>query len=54
MLSKVKANGKVIATSGSIGKKGFATFQTIYPGHYMGRATHIHLKVHIAAKAKAP
>lgn len=26
VLSKVKANGKVIATSGSIGKKGFATF----------------------------
>lgn len=33
-------------------KKGFATFQTVYPGHYMGRATHIHLKVHIGGKAK--
>src|ERR1700712_5625909 len=26
VLSKIKANGKVIATSGSIGKKGYATF----------------------------
>jgi taurine transport system substrate-binding protein len=26
VLSKVKSNGKVIATSGSIGKKGFPTF----------------------------
>ena len=26
MLTKVKANGKIIATSGSIGKKGFPTF----------------------------
>jgi protocatechuate 3,4-dioxygenase beta subunit len=34
-------------------KKGFATFQTVYPGHYMGRATHIHLKVHIGGKARA-
>jgi protocatechuate 3,4-dioxygenase beta subunit len=33
-------------------KKGFATFQTIYPGHYTGRATHIHLKVHIGGKAR--
>ena len=33
-------------------KKGFATFQTVYPGHYTGRATHIHLKVHIGGKAK--
>src|SRR3954471_22301305 len=33
-------------------KKGFATFETIYPGHYTGRATHIHLKVHIGGRAK--
>ena len=33
-------------------KKGYATFQTVYPGHYTGRATHIHLKVHIGGKAK--
>jgi protocatechuate 3,4-dioxygenase beta subunit len=33
-------------------RKGVATFQTIYPGHYTGRATHIHLKVHIGSKAK--
>jgi protocatechuate 3,4-dioxygenase beta subunit len=33
-------------------KKGYATLQTIYPGHYTGRATHIHLKVHIGGKAR--
>lgn len=33
-------------------KKGYATFQTVYPGHYTGRATHIHLKVHIGGKAR--
>jgi protocatechuate 3,4-dioxygenase beta subunit len=27
--------------------KGLATFQTIYPGWYQGRAVHIHVKVHI-------
>jgi protocatechuate 3,4-dioxygenase beta subunit len=27
--------------------KGVATFQTIYPGWYMGRAVHIHVKVHL-------
>jgi protocatechuate 3,4-dioxygenase beta subunit len=26
---------------------GVAEFDSIYPGHYMGRATHIHVKVHI-------
>jgi hypothetical protein len=26
---------------------GFVNFQTIYPGHYRKRATHVHLKVHI-------
>ena len=34
-------------------KKGFATFRTIYPGHYQGRTTHIHVKVHIASKRGA-
>jgi len=33
-------------------KKGYATLKTIYPGHYTGRATHIHLKVHIGGKAR--
>jgi protocatechuate 3,4-dioxygenase beta subunit len=27
--------------------KGIATFQTIYPGWYPGRAVHIHVKVHL-------
>jgi protocatechuate 3,4-dioxygenase beta subunit len=30
---------------------GFAEFETIYPGHYSGRTTHIHVKVHIGGKA---
>jgi protocatechuate 3,4-dioxygenase beta subunit len=29
---------------------GVAAFDTIYPGHYQGRATHIHIKVHIGGK----
>jgi protocatechuate 3,4-dioxygenase beta subunit len=29
---------------------GWAEFKTIYPGHYAGRATHIHIKVHIGGK----
>jgi protocatechuate 3,4-dioxygenase beta subunit len=33
-------------------KKGYATLKTIYPGHYTGRATHIHLKVHIGGKIR--
>jgi len=28
--------------------KGVATFDTIYPGFYPGRAVHIHVKVHVA------
>jgi protocatechuate 3,4-dioxygenase beta subunit len=28
--------------------KGVATFKTIYPGWYPGRAVHIHVKVHVA------
>jgi len=28
--------------------KGLATFETIYPGFYPGRAVHIHVKVHVA------
>jgi protocatechuate 3,4-dioxygenase beta subunit len=31
-------------------KHGQVTFQTIYPGHYAGRTTHIHAKVHIGAR----
>ena len=27
--------------------KGLATFKTVYPGWYQGRAVHIHLKVHV-------
>jgi protocatechuate 3,4-dioxygenase beta subunit len=30
--------------------RGEATFVTIYPGWYAGRATHIHVKVHVAGK----
>jgi protocatechuate 3,4-dioxygenase beta subunit len=29
-------------------KNGLVTFKTIYPGHYAGRTTHIHAKVHIS------
>jgi protocatechuate 3,4-dioxygenase beta subunit len=29
---------------------GVAAFETIYPGHYEGRATHVHIKVHIGGK----
>jgi protocatechuate 3,4-dioxygenase beta subunit len=29
---------------------GYAELKTIYPGHYAGRATHIHVKVHIGGK----
>jgi protocatechuate 3,4-dioxygenase beta subunit len=31
-------------------KLGQVTFKTIYPGHYSGRTTHIHAKVHIGAQ----
>jgi hypothetical protein len=31
-------------------KRGLVTFKTIYPGHYSGRTTHIHAKVHIGAQ----
>ena len=34
-------------------RKGYATLKTIYPGHYTGRATHIHLKVHIGGRARS-
>jgi len=30
--------------------KGLAQFITVYPGHYAGRAVHIHAKVHLAGK----
>ncbi|HEY3921276.1 MAG TPA: intradiol ring-cleavage dioxygenase [Gaiellaceae bacterium] len=29
---------------------GVAEFTTIYPGHYQGRTTHIHVKVHVGGK----
>jgi protocatechuate 3,4-dioxygenase beta subunit len=32
--------------------EGLAEFDTVYPGHYSGRTTHIHVKVHIAGKVK--
>ena len=32
---------------------GWAELKTIYPGHYAGRATHIHVKVHIGGDADA-
>jgi protocatechuate 3,4-dioxygenase beta subunit len=28
-------------------KHGQVTFQTVYPGHYQGRTTHIHARIHI-------
>ena len=31
-------------------EEGVAEFQTIFPGHYQGRTTHIHLKVHIGGQ----
>jgi protocatechuate 3,4-dioxygenase beta subunit len=31
-------------------RDGLAVFRTIYPGWYQGRATHIHLKVHVHGK----
>jgi protocatechuate 3,4-dioxygenase beta subunit len=30
---------------------GVATFRTIYPGWYQGRATHIHLKTHVGGRS---
>lgn len=32
--------------------QGVATFKTIYPGWYRGRATHMHIKVHVGAGLK--
>jgi protocatechuate 3,4-dioxygenase beta subunit len=32
---------------------GIAEFDSIYPGHYQGRATHIHVKVHIGGTTSA-
>jgi protocatechuate 3,4-dioxygenase beta subunit len=36
--------GQISDTSGKV------TFQTIYPGWYMGRTVHIHLKVHVGGQ----
>jgi protocatechuate 3,4-dioxygenase beta subunit len=33
------------------GADGVASFRTIYPGWYQGRATHIHLKAHVGGSA---
>lgn len=33
--------------------QGVATFKTVYPGWYRGRATHMHIKVHIGAGLKS-
>lgn len=33
-------------------KHGLATFHTVYPGHYRGRTTHIHVKVHTGSADK--
>ena len=30
--------------------EGWAEFKTIYPGHYAGRATHVHVKVHLGGR----
>jgi len=32
------------------GRDGQVTFKTIYPGWYQGRATHIHVKVHVSGQ----
>jgi protocatechuate 3,4-dioxygenase beta subunit len=34
------------------GADGVATFQTIYPGWYQGRAVHIHMKVHVNSSTR--
>lgn len=34
-------------------KRGQVEFKTIYPGHYQGRTTHIHLKVHVGSHASS-
>jgi protocatechuate 3,4-dioxygenase beta subunit len=52
--SGVQGNGGtflrgVQLTTGS----GVAVFDTIYPGWYQGRATHVHLKVHVGGGATA-
>ncbi|WP_200308109.1 intradiol ring-cleavage dioxygenase [Streptomyces adelaidensis] len=31
-------------------RKGFVTFQTIFPGWYQGRCVHVHVKVHVNGK----
>jgi protocatechuate 3,4-dioxygenase beta subunit len=32
------------------GSDGVARFRTIYPGHYQGRTTHVHAKVHVGER----
>lgn len=41
------ASGSFMRGSQPTDAKGLATFETIYPGWYMGRAVHIHVKAHV-------
>jgi protocatechuate 3,4-dioxygenase beta subunit len=36
------------------GANGIVEFATIYPGHYVGRVNHIHVKVHIGGNGTGP
>jgi protocatechuate 3,4-dioxygenase beta subunit len=40
-------SGRFLRGGGRTGADGVATFDTIYPGWYPGRTTHIHVKVHV-------
>lgn len=53
VLSKVKANGKVIATSGSIGKKGYPTFDGMVVNAKWGAAHEAFMVALVKALAKA-
>jgi taurine transport system substrate-binding protein len=53
VLSKIKANGKVIATSGSIGKKGYPTFDGIVVNSKWAAANEGFMVALVKALAKA-
>lgn len=53
VLSKVKANGKVIATSGSIGKKGYPTFDGLVVNAKWAAANEAFMVALVKALAKA-
>jgi taurine transport system substrate-binding protein len=53
VLTKVKANGKVIATSGSIGKKGYPTFDGMVVSEKWAKANEGFLVALVKALAKA-